>query len=303
MAHSAGRPPWLPGCGWQSRALHALCVPSSRGALLGLPPPHFTRTSVTLGRCLQCWHFSLVVSLKTWSPVWREHDPAPRGTHKGKQAEPCTPSPGVRAEGQGYAGAPAAPPQAAATAGPGPAGTLGAGRRQDVHTASQPATAGIRGRSGLRAEDGAAGQWGGCGVSPAPRRESPLWSRVRGEPAVLGLASLRPSRHFSALPLPASHTGQEGAGAVRPRARSHPSVRGRRLPARGTGHPGPRAHPAPREPGRTCGSGPPSLGGPRGARGSSSTAGEVSPARLLEKVWTELRGQGQPSPAPPTRRL
>lgn len=162
----------------------------------------------------------------------------------------------------------------------------------------QPASEGVQG-SGLRT----APQGSGVAVSPAPRRESPLWSRVRGEPAVLGLASLRPSRHFSALPLRASHTGQEGAGAVRPRARSHPSVRGRRLPARGTGHPGPRAHPAPREPGRTCGSGPPSLGGPRGARGSSSTAGEVSPARLLEKVWTELRGQGQPSPAPPTRRL
>lgn len=96
------RGPFLaPGRGWQSRALHAHCVPSSRRALLGLPPPHFTRAPVTLARSPQGCHFSLVVSLKTLVPCVGGTQSSPRGTHKGEQAEPCTPSPGVQAEGQG----------------------------------------------------------------------------------------------------------------------------------------------------------------------------------------------------------
>lgn len=191
-------------------------------------------------------------------------------------------------------GAPGAPPQAAATAGPGPAGILGAGLRRDVHTASQPATAGIRGRCPRR-HMAAGWPW----REPCTKMGVPTGSRVAGC-AGAGIATA--FSDVSALPLRASHTGQEGAGAVRagpvPMQTSGLAGTRRRLPARRHRTPGLRAHPAPREPGRGCSCGPPSLWGTGGARGSSSTAGEVSPARLLEKVWTERRGQEQPRPGP-----
>lgn len=161
----------------------------------------------------------------------------------------------------------------------------------------------------LRAGDGCHRAAGWPWREPCTQTESPLWPQVCGEPAVLGLALLQPSRHFSALPLRASHTGQQGAGAVRA-PRPFPSERRglvgtrRRLPAprhRTPGAEGTAGTPRAGEEKRLRPTRPLGTTGRTGRPGrrQHSRRGEPSPS-LLEKVWTELRGQGSPpSPAHP----
>lgn len=133
----------------------------------------------------------------------------------------------------------------------------------------------------------APGLWGagctGAGIATAfpallssPAARQPHWAAGSGSRA-------------GPAPVPIRTSGADGDEARLP------------APARGTGHPGLRAQPAPREPGRRSGSGPPGLWGTTGRprRRQHSRRGEPSPS-LLEKVWTELRGQGSPpSPAHP----